>query len=109
LEIIFVFVRGLVLGTVKLTHPRRTSGIVAVPSVSGCCHGVPRHERAGALKSLMAGAKPMSANGEQVPPTVRLGAARTVAGDFRAALASDRAGDFRFRRRREAASHPPAN
>jgi hypothetical protein len=66
LEIIFVFVRGLVLGTVKLTHPRRTSGIVAVPSVSGCCHGVPRHERAGALKSLMAGAKPMSANGEQV-------------------------------------------
>jgi len=41
-------------------------GVVAVPNVSGCCHGVPCHERAGAQKSLMAGAKPMSTNREQI-------------------------------------------
>ena len=32
----------------------------------GRCHGVPQDERARAQKSLMAGAKPMSSNGEQV-------------------------------------------
>ncbi|HKA60755.1 MAG TPA: hypothetical protein VKD28_19225, partial [Gemmatimonadales bacterium] len=41
-------------------------GRCRMANVSGGCHGVPHHERAGALKSLMAGAKPMSANNEQV-------------------------------------------
>ena len=41
-----------------------TLGVVSAPKTSGRCHGVPRHERARAQKSLMAGAKPMSSNGE---------------------------------------------
>jgi LmbE family N-acetylglucosaminyl deacetylase len=41
-----------------------TLGVASAPKASGRCHGVPRHERARAQKSLMAGAKPMSSNGE---------------------------------------------
>ena len=41
-----------------------TLGDVSAPKASGRCHDVPRHERARAQKSLMAGAKPMSSNGE---------------------------------------------
>jgi hypothetical protein len=41
-------------------------GVVAALNASGRCHGVPRNERARAQKALMAGAKPMSSNGEQV-------------------------------------------
>jgi hypothetical protein len=37
-----------------------------MPNTSGRCRGVPRNERAGAQKSLMAGAELMSSNGEQV-------------------------------------------
>ena len=33
-----------------------TLGVVSAPKTSGRCHGVPRHERARAQKSLMAGA-----------------------------------------------------
>jgi CheY-like chemotaxis protein len=53
-------------GTVKLTSTTATLGIISTPKSSGRCHGVPRNERARAQKSLMAGAKPMSSNGEQV-------------------------------------------
>jgi hypothetical protein len=40
--------------------------VVAASNGSGRCHGVPRRERARAQKALMAGAKSMSSNGEQV-------------------------------------------
>ena len=43
-----------------------TLGVVSAPKASGRCHGVPRHERARAQKSLMAGTELMSSNGEQV-------------------------------------------
>ena len=43
-----------------------TLGVISTPKSSGRCHVVPRHARARAQKSLMAGAKPMSSNGEQV-------------------------------------------
>jgi hypothetical protein len=45
-------------------------GDVAAFDASGRRRGVPRHERARAQKSLMAGAKPMSSNGEQVANNV---------------------------------------
>jgi hypothetical protein len=38
----------------------------AMPNTSGGCRGVSRNERAGAQKSLMAGAELMLSNGEQV-------------------------------------------
>jgi hypothetical protein len=41
-----------------------TLGVVSVPKASSRCHGVPRHERARAQKSLMAGAKAIPSNGE---------------------------------------------
>jgi hypothetical protein len=41
-----------------------TWGVIATPNASGRCRGVPRNERARSQKSLMAGAKPMSSNGE---------------------------------------------
>ncbi len=53
-------------GAVKLTSTTAMLGIISTPKSSGRCHGVPRNERARAQKSLMAGAKPMSSNGEQV-------------------------------------------
>jgi hypothetical protein len=56
----------ILAGTVKLTSTAVMLGIISTPKSSARCYGVPRNERARAQKSLMAGAKPMSSNGEQV-------------------------------------------
>jgi len=59
------FVRALIQRCQRRTtvHVGR---VVAALSASGRCHGVPRNERARSQKALVAGAKPMSSNGEQV-------------------------------------------
>ena len=57
---------GVLHGTVKLTSTAATWGVIATPNALGRCRGAPRNERTRAQKSLMAGAKPMSSNGEQV-------------------------------------------
>ena len=76
------------------------SGVVAAPKRSGRRYGAPRGERARTQKSLMAGPKPMSPNGEQVAhnvvdreeplglcrrfetPHVALASARRLVGDY---------------------------
>jgi len=57
-------------GTVKSTPATATLAVFADADASGRCHGIPRNERACTKKSLMAGTKPMSSNGEQVADDV---------------------------------------
>ena len=61
----------LSVGTVKLTSTTATCGVFAMPNASGRCHGVPGNERARAQESMIAGAKPMSSNIEQVAHDVK--------------------------------------
>src|SRR6266850_3851768 len=81
-------------------RPQRTLGVVATPNRSGRRYSAPRGERARTQKSLMAGPKPMSPNGEKVAhdvvdceeplglcrrfetPHVALASARRLVGDF---------------------------
>ena len=53
-------------GTVKLTSITVMCGAFPMSNTSSRCRGVSRDERARAQKSLMAGAKPMPPNREQV-------------------------------------------
>ena len=50
----------------KCQRAQGTAQGTAALNTSGRCYGVPFNERARALTSLMAGAKPMSSNGEEV-------------------------------------------